>query len=127
MNRRRPTNIQFYDDVDDANNEAAGNAGLLPANSATGTGNFQQQGPMQQLSQMSAIEKSLFAGYLINTVFPMMYKQAYVEVAGTNIYQMFDQIDLAYFYRRWKQEGGGQMQQQFQQPPPQMPPGFFGQ
>lgn len=136
MNRRRPTNIRFYDDVVDNEAGVAANAGLLPANSGSGTGNNffmqQQQGPMQQLSQMPPIERALFAGYLMNSIFPMVYGQRYVEVAGTNIFQMFDPIDLAFYYRHWKKESGSnatQMQMPSQQqsvPFTQGPGGFFG-
>lgn len=86
---------------------------------------------MQGLNQMPPLERALFAGYLMNSIFQMVYGQRYVEVAGTNIFQMFDAIDLALYYRRWKQEssgGSGQMQPQQQQfQPSHMPPGFFGQ
>ncbi len=50
----------------------------------------------------SGREKVLFASYLARKIYPETYGEEYMQVAGTDIFEMFDEDELQYYFKRWK-------------------------
>jgi hypothetical protein len=50
-------------------------------------------------------DKVLFAAYL-KPVFQQSYGQEYTQIAGSDIFQMFDEMELTWHFREWQKQGG---------------------
>lgn len=50
-------------------------------------------------------DKVLFAAYL-KPVFKQAFGQEYEQITGSDIFQMFDEMELAWHFREWKKQGG---------------------
>ena len=50
-------------------------------------------------------DKVLFAAYL-KPVFQQTFGQEFTPVGGADIFQMFDEQELAWYYREWQKQGG---------------------
>ena len=47
-------------------------------------------------------EKALFGAYLAKTVFPQLHGEQFIQIGGSDIYEVFDEIELQWYYRYWK-------------------------
>ncbi|MEI7557012.1 hypothetical protein [Candidatus Chlorohelix sp.] len=54
------------------------------------------------LSTISPKEKALFGAYLAKTVFPHVHGNEYMPSSGADIYQIFDELELQWYYRYWR-------------------------
>jgi hypothetical protein len=54
------------------------------------------------LRGVSPKEKALFGAYLAKTVFPHVHGEQFITVGGTDIFEVFDEIELQWYFRYWK-------------------------
>jgi hypothetical protein len=66
--------------------------------------------PPAFLTGISPTDKALFGAYLTNTVFPSLHGCPFPHMPEIGIFDVFDEVDLRYYWRHWKNT-----------PPPSMP------
>jgi hypothetical protein len=54
------------------------------------------------VSNLTPTEKALFGSYLTNTVFPHVHGARFPQLPDLNIFQVFDEVELQWYYRYWK-------------------------
>ena len=63
--------------------------------------------PDNFVAGLSATEKALFGSYLANTVFPHVHGSKFPQgVPDLNIFEVFDPVELQWYYRHWKKGRG---------------------
>lgn len=65
----------------------------------------QSQGGNFNLAAIPSLEQALFANYLSNRVFPAIHGENFPVNANLNVFEMFDEVDLQWYYRFWKKNG----------------------
>jgi hypothetical protein len=51
---------------------------------------------------ISPKEKALFGAYLAKTVFPHVHGEQFIQVGGADIFEVFDELELQWYYRYWR-------------------------
>jgi hypothetical protein len=54
------------------------------------------------LSSLSTTDKALFGAYLTYTLFPALHGCAFPQMPEVSIFDVFDEVELRYYYRQWK-------------------------
>ncbi len=62
--------------------------------------------PMSSIiGTLQPMEKALFSVYLSNVVFPAVHHTNFPAGSSINIFDVFDEVDLQYYFRFWKKNG----------------------
>jgi len=62
------------------------------------------------IASLTPTEKALFGSYLTHTVFPHVHGQKFPQgVPDLSIFEVFDQIELQWYYRYWKKQIASRM------------------
>ena len=64
---------------------------------------------IQFISNLSPTDKALFGAYLANTVFPHVHGSNFPQMPDLSIFQVFDVVELQWYYRYWKKHTTEQM------------------
>jgi hypothetical protein len=63
------------------------------------------------VSSLTPTEKALFGSYLTHTVFPHVHGSKFPQgVPDLSIFEVFDQVELQWYYRYWKKQVASRMQ-----------------
>lgn len=96
---------EAYNDYRDGDNRrlaarrSAGRPGQLPPSSQPQP---EEAGVRQFVRSLPPTEKALFGAYLTDTVFPSVHGQRFPQMAELSIWQVFDRVELEWYYRHWK-------------------------
>ncbi|MEI6047249.1 MAG: hypothetical protein WCS37_23150, partial [Chloroflexota bacterium] len=56
------------------------------------------------LSTLAPTEIALYGAYLAHTVFPKVHGTPFLPLPNITIFQIFDPVELQWYYREWKQQ-----------------------
>jgi hypothetical protein len=62
------------------------------------------------ITSLTPTEKALFGSYLTHTVFPHVHGSKFPQgVPDLSIFEVFDQVELQWYYRYWKKQIASRM------------------